>query len=176
MKSNGIRSIFSSVVLATIFSLLVTGCGPSREELAAIDACIEPLRKIAAATKSGISLQDLGKMYVEAQAAFDTRKQKIQNPQFLAAIQKALEAYEDSLRGSKATQKQSLRGIFREYRGSNNSLSVGDDVFLLVDKYRMKWGEFDNKSDSFISYDQFISNMWAIAETQTNAAAAAVSQ
>lgn len=174
MKTNQLSLPSLPFSVLVFLSVLLAGCGPSREELEAIDASIAPLRKIGASTKSGVTIGDFGKLYIEAQAAYETQAPKIRNAEFHTRMRKALEAYEDSLKGWKATQKQSLRGIFKEYRGKNSSFSVGEEVFVLVDKYNMKWEDFDGKSASFIPYDQFVSNMWEFGSKETSAAAAAV--
>lgn len=158
--------------LLILGSFFLAGCGPSREELSAVDAIISPLRKIGAATKNGVKLEDFGRMLIDAQAAYDTHSKKIKNPEFQSRIRRALEAYDDSLKGWRATQKQSLRGIFAEYKGKNNELSVGEDVYALVEKYNIKWEDFLGKSKSFIPYDRFVSAIWDFASKETDAAAA----
>jgi hypothetical protein len=163
------KSIWA-VIAAFVCLLITSGCGPSKEEIASMDSCIAPLMKIAASTKAGLDLKDLEKLTIEAKAVYDTNSRKIKNNDFRIRIQKALEAYEDSLKGWKAIKHSGLTGIISGFRG--NLYDTGQ--YALVDKYKLKWGNSLNSTpepESWISQKEFLSSIWQVAADEANAAA-----
>ena len=163
---------------ALVTLLFVCGCAPSKQErIAAYTASINSLKTIQFATENNVTLDKLNELSKKSKEIIAIESKKIGHAEIELLIESASRAYHNSCVGWEAVKrsKSASEGGISEQALKRPRTFYNKEGYViaeLFEYYDIKWSNhFKNNGGGWVSGKNFVSQIWAVGSSKTNAAA-----